>query len=676
MPKKDFYNLIEKELQDIESDSLEYVESSIEHNLSIAKSNNVKVNKVPLLLLLEEYPDGDFSVTDTSLFSDERWNSSVMKAMEKTDFIMSNPLKGGEFFAKCLSYYLIPGNNPYGKVNSWNSTYTYVRGWIGAIESYLLKPNGLDATPEGIRAISSRMIDKALDEAQLSKVKRHYEFLFYGIVFWLSLSKDGYLPKGIALSGVTLGKVDTKERRKSVAQNALRYVNGWKSLSEPELATLISYAVDWIEDGLPLLESIKEKLVSFEVWAGKNIFVSNKDKFNEYKCLFSTKVNGKEIVQMSFSTHKNRKPEKEDRGWQIHWKHGYRLALNEVKNSLLVSVGLITGMRIRELSELKYDDFSYDEDSGNWFLDITRFKTTDDPNYYGETDTIEIPPYFGETVQKYKSLRDSMVGDNSDILFDNNLSRNANKVKRSINRVFRKLGEQLGIDDLHPHRLRKTTAEILIKRSEKNIDIIRMLFGHRSFTMTLRYISRNPYMLGVIAATLETHYADNFNEIITAAMDGEASGQFVSQLEEKFASEGSGVFKGKLVRMKVFEYIIYLLQSGVRLHIERTTLGSFCVLTNAINPQKIPPCIQGRESISGLSPDISNCDVSCDHAVVLKHSVESLQKDIQFYENILQNSINELSAKSKREIVRKIESNKNHLSKFSSNENCQKKNLA
>ncbi|MEP2602948.1 MAG: tyrosine-type recombinase/integrase, partial [Paraglaciecola sp.] len=535
---------------------------------------------------------------------------------------------------------------------------------------------GLDATPESIKAISSKMIAKALDEAQLSKVKRHYEFLFYGVVFWLSLSKDGYLPKDLALSGISLGKVDTKKRRQSVARNAIRYVNGWKPLSEPDLATLLSYAVDWIEKGLPLLESIKIELINAKVWDERNIFVSSKDKFDEYIALFSSKVNGNEIVQTSFYTHENRKPGKEDYGWQIHWKHGFRLALNEVKNSLLVSLDLITGMRIRELSELTYDDFTYDEDSDKWFLDITRFKTSDDPNYQGETDTIEIPHFYGENFKKYKSLRDAIVDDDSEVLFDNNLSRSANKVKRSINKVFKKLGEQLGIDDLHPHRLRKTIAEILIKRSEKNIDIIRMLFGHRSFTMTLRYISRNPFMLGSVAATLETHYADNFNEIIAAAMEGEASGQFVSQLEEKFISEKNQVFKGKLIRMKVFEYIIYLLQSGVPLHIERTTLGSFCVLANAIDPEKIPPCIQGRDSIGGLVPDISNCDVSCEHAVVLKHSVESLKKDILFYEAILENSISELSAKSKREIVRKIESNKNHLSKFSPDENYREVSIA
>jgi hypothetical protein len=668
MAKKDFDGLIEKELQEIQSDVVEYIESSIEHNLSIAKSRDTKVKKVPLLLLLDEFPNGDFSVTDTSLFSDERWNSSTMKAMEYTDFIMSNPLNGGEFFAKCLSYYLLPGNNPYGKVNSWSSTYTYVRGWIVAIEDYLFKPNGLDATPESIKAISSRMIIQALDQAQLSKAKRHYEFLFYGVVFWLSLSKDGYLPKGIALSGVSLEKVDTKKRRQSVGQNALRYVNGWKPLSEPELASLLSYAVDWIEIGLPSLESIQGELIKAEVWDKRTIYINGEAQLNKYKLLFSSKVNGGEVVQTSYYSHENKRPGIRDNGYQINWRHGFRLALNEVKNSLLVSIGLITGMRIRELSELMYDDFTYNEDSDKWFLDITRFKTTDDPNYGGETETIEIPHFYGENVQRYKSLRDSIVDDGSEVLFDNNLSRSANKVKRSINKVFKSLGERLGIDDLHPHRLRKTIAEILIKRSEKNIDIIRMLFGHHSFTMSLRYISRNPFMIGSVAVALETHHANNFNEIVEAVMKGEASGPVAKQLEVNFVNEKSKVFKGKLIRMKVFEYIIYLLQSGVPLHIERTTLGSFCVLANEIDPQKIPPCIQGRDSIENLVPDISNCDVSCEHAVVLKHSVESLKKDIQFYETILENSINELSAKSKREIIRKIESNKNHLSEFSPDE--------
>ncbi|WJG07736.1 site-specific integrase [Aliiglaciecola sp. LCG003] len=665
--------LIEKELNQLEEDSLEYAQSSLEDTLNISKSKNKKVSKVPLLSLLNERPDGNFPVTDKSKFGDERWDSDVLQRLGRNQFIMSSSVLGGELFAKCYTYYLLPGNNPYGKITSWLSTDTYFYSWLKAIREYVLEPNGLDFTEDSIQAISAKMLNKALDMAEASNVKRHYEFLFHGIIFWLSLSLDGYLPKELSLSDVTLSKIDTKDRRKSVTVNSSKNVNSWKPLSEIELANLMTYSIDWIEVGLPELDIIQKKLKKLKLWNSSVIVGNTEQRLSKISDIFSSTLNDKPIVSIILNHTETTQKGRTYQGWRVNWRKGFRLALNEVKNSLLVTLGVITGMRLRELSSLKFSDFEYIEDVDKWFLDITRFKTTDDPNFFGETDTIEIPNFFGKNVEEYKLIRSEIVERDSEFIFDNNLSREAKKIKRSVGKVFKKLGEQLGIDDLHPHRLRKTTADILIKRSEKNIDIIRMLFGHKSYTMTLRYIARNPYMIGSVASTLEVHFAENFSEIITAVVDGKASGKFAESFGEKFKEEKNKVFRGKLIRMRVFEYIIYLMQSGVPLHVERTTLGNFCLFSGTISREAMPPCLQGRDYYEGIAPELTNCDVACENAVVLEETAELIQKDILFYESLVENTIGQISAKAKSSLIKKIAAKKQHLEKLQKNHNFQDK---
>lgn len=657
--KEPTYNgLIDDHLKALSEETEEYISSEMEYYFDNTENKN-KLHRIPLIENLKVDPEGSFFVTDLSLFNSDKWASSGLRSDIANNILMHSDIQFGSFLKRCLVYYMLPNRSPYGQIKSWSTTNTFAHGWIKAIENYLLIPNGLDASDKAIRSISSKMITTALDMAEHSSIKRHYEFLFYGVVFWISLSRDGYLPKSVSLNNVSLDRIDTKERRRSVAHIAFMNYKSWKPLSEDELSRLLIYALDVIEIGLPILEGIKVSLIEIDR-TKKLIMSSFTDDFKKYKDIFDKKLNGEPFVKVKIWKGKTEHNGVTYHNKQLRWRRGYANALTEVKDALLILVSLITGMRVSELGQLEFDDLFYDEESDSSFINITRFKTSSDPNYFGETETISIPNLLTDVSKRYLDLRTLIGVDSRPLLFSSNAGSVTNIGKRSVQKSFFNLGTRLEIDDLHPHRMRKTIAEILIKRSEKNIDIIRMLFGHESYTMTLRYIARNPYMIGSIATLLETHYAENFVEIIFAVSNGEASGVFAEKLNVTIEARDKTKFQGKLIRMRAMEYIIYLMQTGSPIQIEQTTIGTYCVLTQPITADKMPPCIKNRAIVDIVKPDLSNCDMSCEYAVVLSKSIAAIEKNISFYELILEESIS-LSKSAILSIHKKIASNRSHL---------------
>lgn len=659
MDESTYNSLLEDELEALFDEAEEYVSAEMEHYFDSGASRK-QPTKIPLLENLDANPKGDFPITDSSRFNSKYWTSTGFRPDFGGRLLMNSDIRLGQFFKRCLVYYMIPGHSPYGQIKSWSTTVTFANGWIKAIEQYLLIPNGLDASEMAIKSISSKMINTALDVAEKSETKRHYEFLFYGIVFWISLSNDGYIPKSVSLEDVLLSRVDTLTRRRSVANVSFVNYKGWKPLTEDELSRLLTYAIDTIEKGLPILERVVSRLSAINAEEKPRLITSIDNDFNEYMNIFSETINGVPLVDVKVRNghieHKgNIYPQR-----SISWRRSYRNALTQIKNSLLIFVSLLTGMRVSELGQLEFDDLYYDSDTGSSFINITRFKTSSDPNYFGETETIAIPNFFTSISKRYFELREFVATDYGPLLFSSNTGNKTNLGKRHVQKSFFRLGIELGIDDLHPHRMRKTIAEILIKRSEKNIDIIRMLFGHRSYTMTLRYISRNPYMIGSVARLLESHYADNFTEIISSVINGEASGTFADKLTSTLGKKDRKLFQGKLIRMKVLEYIIYMMQSGNPIQIEQTTIGTFCVITQAITLNNLPPCLENKRFEVGIKPDLSSCDISCEHAVVLSKSIAAIEKNIRFYESILEQSVS-LSKSAVLKIQKKLASNKKHL---------------
>ena len=205
-------------------------------------------------------------------------------------------------------------------------------------------------------------------------------------------------------------------------------------------------------------------------------------------------------------------------------------SIDHIRNGLLILIALVTGLRLKELSILKFDDI-YNDYENKWNIKIKRFKTANDPNYQGEKNEIPLPAFVGQAVQNYKSLRDFRKFMKKGLLFQSLKTNLETKLlDRMIKRATFIIAEILKLDGLHIHRFRKTIAEILINRSERNIDIIRLLFGHKSYAMTLRYIARNPFMVESIVEAMAQTCCETLKRSYHAVKNGEYSGVAADEL--------------------------------------------------------------------------------------------------------------------------------------------------
>lgn len=63
-----------------------------------------------------------------------------------------------------------------------------------------------------------------------------------------------------------------------------------------------------------------------------------------------------------------------------------------------------------------------------------------------------------------------------------------------IQRVLKQLGKRAGVDDVHPHRFRRTFATNLSKRGME-IQEIQKLLGHSNVNTTMIYINTDDSMI-------------------------------------------------------------------------------------------------------------------------------------------------------------------------------------
>jgi integrase len=588
----------------------------------------------PLLARINSSPTLDFPVSDYSIYLQNRWILSSPDNSTEISVLFNNKVEGGDELAKMLTFFLLPQFHPLGTIRSYVSTKTYAWAY-SLLEAHLFIPNCLEVTTESISLITGRMLNEALDRAKNIGNARQYFLLFFIIMFWHMLSANGLIPKSHVLS-VSARLIDTSDRKKDIQNCIARYYKGWKSLSEQELARVINHSFFWTETVMPQL------LEMSAVFDGS---ARLQEKNKEYRWEWLHKLFDRNDVGKG-------------------WAYSYKLALDKIKDALLVLVGLVMGLRKSELSELKFENLISGSD-GTYSLLVTRFKTSLDPNFSGETEALPIPVFLAIAIQDFESLRKFDGNYGRGYIFEQMAnSRRTTFLDRSVGKALAKLGRELGIESLHPHRLRKTIAEILINRSERNIDLIRMLFGHRSYKMTLRYIARNPYLVQSIATTMEVHYAEDFVDIINSVRDGHYSGSVGDRITA-LALARPELFTGQLLRMTVFNYISYLLAAGEPVYIKRTAVGQYCLSMENYTEKDLPPCLANKvEGNDFTLPDPSNCSLECKNLLVLEGAIKSLEQNIIFYSNLLNDVEKKLS---RNMLMSKIEVNARHLKNLNSN---------
>lgn len=608
-----------------------------------------------LLIKLREDPQQSFFVSERSRFGDIQWAFEAQSRGSRVAVLFNSEIEGFNDLKRQLVYHLIPQFHPFGKVRSYRSTATYGHT-CHYISLYLLEPNGLDGSAASIQILSTRLINDALDRARDCGSYRHYTFLYFMITFWIHLSMQRLISKELRLD-VPLHKIDTKERQKSIQATIAASQVGWKRFSEDDISNLIDYALFWTEEALPELQNIRTYLINSGITAQKHNAVKRSCPQVELEQILSKKVGGIEICGYSLLIFTRRYVH-----YEYTWKDQYRKALDNVMQGILVLFSLTTGMRSSELAELKFDDINRGE-NGSYSIDITRYKTSVDPNYFGDRDTIPLPSLVGELIDSYRELRDMPGRMRKGFIFETALARGtAKRMIRSIQRSMTRIGEAAGVDGVHTHRFRKTVAEMLLSRSEMNIDLIRMLFGHRSYRMTLRYIARNPYLISAVSEAMQSHYAEDFINIVTSIKGGGYSGPAADRIASRTNAKPV-LFKGKLLRTTIYRYIAFLLESGDPIFIKRTGLGTYCVSNDEFTESSLPPCLIGKSLAEGsLVPDVSNCKLECKNAVILSDAADSLVRNVTFYRDLLEGVPGSLSAAAKKALIHRIHVNEVHLS--------------
>lgn len=610
---------------------------------------------------LNASPEGDFPVSPFSKYLEDKWILLDAGQFSEVSVIINNARQDLQPLKRAISYYYLPSTNPFGTIRSFVSSNNYADSFK-YIQRYVFEANHLTGSAESLSVVSSGMLNEALDAAKAEGSPHAYNMLFFYINFWLALSSQGLLPLEHSLN-VDVALIDTAGRRQDVLDTISAAFVGWKPYSEDELITLLGYAFFWIDEAMPALIDINAYLDSKFSITDHAYTVSRHDL--EFEKTLATKVKGVEVF--GFKSRQRSQVVKIKNGeyreyFQITytWRLKYKYAIDRVRNALFILFCLMTGMRRKELAPLKFSDVTKGND-GIWRVVFSRYKTSNDPNYRGDPDFISIPDYLGEALKAYENLR--KVGNNykKGYIFQPAVgSLKLQRTNRMIAKVARAVARETGVFQLHIHRFRKTIAELLIHESEANIDVIRMIFGHSSYVMTLRYISRNPFIVASVVETLREHFAEDFVNVVQAIHTGVYAGEAAHRIATQVESRPE-YFGGTVLKTTIMQYVSHLLDGGSVLRIQRTSLGTMCLSHRYDSDDDLPPCLKSkRDLIFPTAPDFSSCHIQCEHNIILQGSKDTIEHNLKFYRSLLINQ-GRLKLEAVREIEDKIDINERLL---------------
>lgn len=641
-------------LADLEADD---DESRLEEAESFEEEFSDEITS-PTLSLAKKLKEtgGNFPVTAESNYLDNLWVMTRGGNGAPNNIHFNREIEGSNELKRALIYHTIKEYSPFNHIRSYTTARVYGFNY-SVMENYIFQDNHLTARPDHISLISTPLILNALARAKKSESKGHFLNLFQFIRLWINLSEHKLIPEHLRLD-VRLSSIDTPENRADVFQTYFRgNVSSWVSYSEEDLEILMEYTLFWIEGVAPEMQKLADYLKDSGFAGLADRIVSRAERIPELERLMTITVNDKSVMCPPVRKHiKDSRPY-----FSYSWANPYGVMLDNVRNSVFILVALVTGARKSELATLKFSDLIIDA-NGDYWLRITRWKTARNPTK-GEPDELPIPKFIGDAIRTLESLRnlESFVKDGW--IFQSNQSRKVlnNATPALIEFVINQLRRQLPIERLHCHRFRKTIAEILINRDERNIDIIRALFGHRSYSMTLHYIARNPLMVRTVAIAIEKNYTREFHEIVSGIRygghSGEAAKRIYAQIEKR-----PDEFTGKQLKVSLMSYISHLLTAGEPIFIRRTAVGTYCMSAEHFTADNIPPCLKGRTvDLDNILPDPSNCQIDCKKIIILATAKQALSDNITFYSTVLENAGGKLQITAERELRRRISATQSHL---------------
>lgn len=150
-----------------------------------------------------------------------------------------------------------------------------------------------------------------------------------------------------------------------------------------------------------------------------------------------------------------------------------RFACANKKQRAIVELLLSSGVRVNEMVNMQISDIDFDKMS----VLVRNGKG-------GKQRTTYINDVAALHIKKYLSERT----ENGPYLFYN--KNHEQLATNGVRFILRGLGEKAGVEDVHPHRFRRTFATNLAKRG-MGVQEIRVLLGHSDINTTLEYVCVN-----------------------------------------------------------------------------------------------------------------------------------------------------------------------------------------
>lgn len=635
----EFYELSQEEINDFLEDGDEYTKPVI--SLSLKYFSDSEINET--------------SVTERSIFKENIWTleglhrpKSIHFSYKLNEHDSSDNYPHIVWFIKLLLLFYLP--NHADKVTSVESVIT-IASKLRLLVNYLFIENHLLNPKKDVALLTLKQVNDAINKSKKHGKTSHFESLTTTLQYWIKLSESNILPEEYEFP-FSYGEIFTVDLLKEIFSDKLNR-GAYTPLSEDEIELISTTSYDLIENKSDDLIFLSKKLTNNVVVVKNDIRRRKIQRDSRDAKLIENypyvkNNNGNSWIKIKYNAHNEIKTSE------------LRPLFKELKGACICMILLLTGMRIRELQNLKID-CAKQTSKNTYTLKYQIFKTTYDAEE-GETQNIPIPEIIFKAINALaeidsyyrKESRSSYLLVSSSVRKQIRYTLSRNVIRYIIDSFVRKHG----MSGITPHRFRKTIAWLLISRSEKNIDIIRHIFGHHSYKMTLQYILRNYELVTEVVKQLSIHYTEEFTDLTKSIISGHYTGPAAERLANSIKGNPKQ-FNAQTLRTTLHQYVYALLESGEPLFIHRIPVGAWC-LSVPVVASKRTPCTAELSSTDRVVPDVSLCKYEdCDKFAGTQDAITGIERNIKFCSDMLK--IEGLDKNLRIRYEHKIKKNKVHL---------------
>jgi hypothetical protein len=582
---------------------------------------------------------GGIRVSPKSIFGANRWDF--------TDYPLPHPDRGIATFnskdngildehwiliAKALTFYMIPHFSVTDRMGSYSSMVSHsimFRDIWPLFKRYNIYQGREESS--SFRTIDCLTRDEVIAWIDgLESLARKCS-MAYALRHWQRVSMLGLLPSAYMCRTIFITKEDTARYTKQRMEGAI----SWTPIPLDNYAALCGYCFkavsEYAKDALFLYKTFYRSLVhafdgdpKLEFRPGSH-HTNSKAGIKAFKSYQPVTEKGMPWWGLQVRQYVDQTYEGE------YLRHTtVRSTVFHVIHAAIVIILCTTGMRRSELCGLKTGSLWSDKE-GFW-LNFTVFKTS--PTSQGDLKRIPVPDI---TVAAIRFLEE--IGDDSrtfgghDYLLTSLVGHTfGNRLRTaSVGTSIETICDWIGVPSVHPHQFRKSLASYIIYQDPRAIALIKHLYSHSSYKMTLRYILLLPAVHTEILQIMIEENTAILADVIESALQHKIGGPAGKRLE--VALDKSPGFAATLMdngKETLEQYVEAMLQQGAAL-LHRT---NFAICMRGPGVTEKSPCDPKLKRPNVISmPNLAMCDpLSCHHSAFLPEHIEDLKHTIKTHQ--------------------------------------------